>query len=272
MLSSNEVYTIITNICSNKYKENPEIFKQPIGLTVLVDEDYMRENTLFKNRSWEDFENDIKYKSRFHTNIFNKELFKVYLKYSTTTLKPGEKYFRARISNDEGYSKHEMGAPKLGKSTDGRANPRGISYLYLSSKLKTTFHEVRAGVHDYVTVAEFRILKELKVIDFTLLDKISPFIDENFDETLYIINRQNLSRIHREILKPLRTGESDLNYLPTQYIVDYIRSLGYEGIKYDSSRDREGFNLALFSEEKVVCEKVNLFKIDSVHYHEVGVG
>lgn len=265
-LSGNEVYDIITGICSKRYREKPEVFNNSVGITAAIDEEYMKENTLFKNTNWEEFEKDIKFRSRFHTDYFNKELFRYYSEYSTKILKTNEIYYRARISNDKGYSKEEMYAPRSGKSSDGRANPRGISYLYLSNSKRTTLHEVRAVIHDYITVGEFRIKSDLKIIDFTLLDKISPFINDDFDETLYIINRENLNRIHKEIIRPLRSGESDLNYLPTQYIVDYIRSLGYEGIKYSSSRDEGSFNLALFSEEKVNCENVKLIKVDKVLY------
>ncbi len=83
-----------------------------------------------------------------------------------------------------------MGAPPCGVSSGGRANPEGISYLYLSNKPKVTLYEIRAGIYDYVTIAEFKLKQDIQVVDFNPIDKISPFREE-IDFVNYRINRNN---------------------------------------------------------------------------------
>ena len=55
-----------------------------------------------------------------------------------------------------------------------------------------------------------------------------------------------------EFSKP--TNNSD-DYLPTQVIAEYIRSLGYDGIRFNSSLHYGGVNLTIFNYEK--CEAVS---------------
>lgn len=48
---------------------------------------------------------------------------------------------------------------------DGRANPRGIAYMYLAEKKATAIAEVRPWVGAYVSVAVFEILRDLTLVD-----------------------------------------------------------------------------------------------------------
>lgn len=41
--------------------------------------------------------------------------------------------------------------------------------------------------------------------------------------------------------------ESDIGYLPTQAIAEYIKNNGYDGIKYSSSISKDGYNIAVFN-------------------------
>ena len=67
---------------------------------------------------------------------------------STIFLKE-KKYFRARISDKKGFPKKYMGNPPSLLTKSGRANPEGISYLYLANNIETTLFEVRAGLKDF---------------------------------------------------------------------------------------------------------------------------
>jgi len=44
---------------------------------------------------------------------------------------------------DRPFPADEMGAPPANKTTEGRVNPRGISYLYLATNPKTAVAEIR---------------------------------------------------------------------------------------------------------------------------------
>ncbi|MGE5614956.1 MAG: RES family NAD+ phosphorylase [Bacillota bacterium] len=228
------IYKLITYICSEKYKERPELFDGPVGILETIQEDYLEKYSLLRTFQWDDFVNEIKCKNRFHTNYINKDVLKLFLGYARKSYKAGAVFYRARIcQNENGFDSTEMGAPPTNLATAGRANPEGISCLYLSNSEKTTLHEIRAGIYDYVTIAEFTLLKDIEVVNLAEIDKISPFL--GIDYTQLAINIDHLKKISNEIAKPLRRHDSTLDYLPTQYVSDYIKHLNYDGIEYIST-------------------------------------
>ena len=185
------------------------------------------------------------------------------------TYKAGKVFYRARVCQDKmGYPKSEMGAPPALLATAGRVNPVGISILYLADTVKTSLHEMRAGLFDYVMVGNFRLKKDIEVIDFANLDKISPFIANNMgiDYTQHAINIEHLRLISKQIAMPLRRQDSALDYLPTQYVSDYIKSQGFDGVEYISTMCEDGFNLAVFDETLFKCTKTTIYDITSLSY------
>ena len=52
--------------------------------------------------------------------------------------------------------------PIKGKSSEGRANPRGITYLYLANNKDTACAEVRPYKGAFISVAIFKVKRELK--------------------------------------------------------------------------------------------------------------
>lgn len=199
----------------------------------------------------------------------NKEMLNLFIRCVRKSYKAGTVFYRARIcSNEAGHSKSLMGAPPTQLATAGRANPEGISILYLADTVKTTLHEIRAGVFDYVTVGKFRLKRDIEIIDLASLNKISPFIGNaiGIDYTRHAINIEHLKMISQEIAKPLRRHDSTLDYLPTQYVSDYIKSQGFDGIEYISTMCRDGFNLAIFDESIFKCTKTTVYDIKSLSY------
>jgi len=63
--------------------------------------------------------------------------------YIKKTYNSGTVFYRARISDKDGLTKSEMGAPPQQLATAGRVNPEGISHLYLGSDKTTTLNEIR---------------------------------------------------------------------------------------------------------------------------------
>ena len=63
------------------------------------------------------------------------------------------------------------------------------------------------------------------------------------------------------------TNNSD-DYLPTQVIAEYIRSLGYDGIRFNSSLHYGGVNLTIFNYEN--CEAVSSqdFRVEEMKISE----
>ncbi|SCI39645.1 RES family NAD+ phosphorylase [Intestinibacter bartlettii] len=256
-----KVYEIITSICSEKYKENKDLFDNMVGIPELIDDDFLKENSIIKKNSWEEFCSILKNDIRFHTDYINLNILNYILNNVVKVYSKGSHFFRARISpNGEKYNCDEMGPPPCLIATDGRANPAGISYLYLSDKPDTTAYEVRASINDYMTIGKFSSEEELKLIDLSSIDKISPFC--GIDQTIYAVNLETLKKISTNISKPLNSTDSKLDYLPTQYIVDFIKSKGYDGIEYNSTLNPEGSkNFAIFDASKLTCSKTTLYKI-----------
>ena len=75
-----------------------------------------------------------------------------------------------------------------------------------------------------------------------------------------------IRKIGDEIAKPMRRFDKDLDYVPTQYICDYVKHLGYDGIKYKSTLMEDGVNYAIFDQRKFECVNVDVVTIENVQY------
>lgn len=265
------VYRLITQICHDKYDETPELFDTPVGIWQNYDNNFLVENAIVKTHSWNEFVEAIKWKNRFHTNYINEDILNLFIRCVRKQYTSGTKFYRARIcTNVTGHSAAEMGAPPKGIATAGRVNPNGISILYLSDSMKTTLHEIRAGIYDFVTIGTFELLTDIEVINLADIDKISPFFAANLygiDFVRQAINFDSLKVISQEIAKPLRRHDSSLDYLPTQYISDFIKSKSYSGIEYISTMYPEGINIAVFDEHLLKCIETSVYDIKSLTYH-----
>lgn len=265
-LDKENIERLLRNICKQRYAENPNIFDEPVGILLSQDESYITNNSILKRYAWEDFVKGIKNENRFHTNYFNLEILDTFLKYSQKSYEAGTIFYRARISDAAGLQRDIMGAPPLGIASDGRVNASGISCLYLSTERETTIHEIKAGTHDFVTIGRFRLKEDISIVNLINLHQISPFRTALIDFTQHAINRKHLQKIGNEIARPLRRQDSPLDYLPTQYISDFIKSKGYKGIEYKSTMHDSGRNLAIFNEELLECIDVSVVKIKEINY------
>ncbi|WP_074572394.1 RES family NAD+ phosphorylase [Selenomonas ruminantium] len=70
----------------------------------------------------------------------------------------------------------------------------------------------------------------------------------------------------REISKPQRRNDSKVEYLPTQFIAEFIKGEKYDGVGYRSTISDKGINIALFDEGLVECIDVNTVEISSIEY------
>ena len=267
------IQNIISGICRDYFINRPNLLNYKVGILKSIDEEYLDLNSIVGRYNWDVFVESIKEKYRFHTDIFRKKILKDYCKYLVRVIKTGDTFYRARISGKEGYPLKEMGAPPKDIVSSGRINPRGMSYLYLANSKMTTVHETRASLHDYICIAEFRAVTDIKVIDLTGLDKISVFFPD-LDYDFHAINRGHLKRINDEIAKPVRANDSELEYLPTQYICDYIKSIpsdpgeegAYAGIMYKSTMVLDSYNLAIFNPANFECISIEVKEINKVQY------
>lgn len=271
-LSPSQIRQIIISICKDKYVQSPQLFDSPVDIAAKYDEAYLATKSILRTNQWEDFVSDLKFKNRFHTKHINTEVLERFCSFIRKPYKKGEKFYRARIAaNGNGFKTTKMGAPPNDVTMPGRANSQGIRCLYLADSIKTSIHEVRAGAFDYVSVATFKLKLDIIVANLQSIAKFSPFEDE-VEFAQYAINREVLKKINVEMAKPLRRSDSPLEYTPTQYISEFIKSVEhggkseYSGIEYGSTLNSGGYNLAIFDPDLFKCINVTTYKIDELNY------
>ncbi len=81
-----------------------------------------------------------------------------------------------------------------------------------------------------------------------------------------MLYKQFISLLESDLIRPLRRHDSELDYLPTQYLCEFIKSLNYDGVEYSSSLNPDGFNIALFNDDKIECISANLYEVSKITY------
>lgn len=210
---------------------------------------------------WENFKNEIKHSNRFFPEaeyeIFNDRIDEI-LNYRTTYTEKMN-LFRARLGE---HPINKMMAPPAEVATAGRANPRGISYLYCAIDESTSIAEIRPWKGAKVTVAHLLPKKILKLVGL-FSQPLSPFDFESPYEILEI-NKILTSFIH-ELSTPVDPNKSEIEYLPTQYITELIKTKGFDGILFDSAMG-PGNNVVIFDENNVEAKSIDTFEISNIKY------
>ena len=140
----------------------------------------------------------------------------------------------------------ELSPPSPKFARTNRMSPAGISYLYVSSNSHTATKECRY-MNEEVIIAEFSNKKELQIIDFSQKKYVSnmSIFSDDYDHNMSWINNF-LSLFAEEISKPVDENiDRAYEYVATQFIAEYIRCLGYDGIGYKSSVD-QGISYCFF--------------------------
>ena len=156
-------------------------------------------------------------------------------------------------------------------ATEGRANPKGIPYLYLATDKETAMSEVRPSVGDYVSVGQFKTLRPLTLVDCSVGhdSRLSLFIDFKsmrfYEPDAEEREKAVWNDIDRAFSEPVTASDSSADYAPTQIISELFRREGFDGIVYKSNLGKE-FNLALFDLDAADLINCFLFQVKSVDY------
>jgi len=214
---------------------------------------------------WEQQSEEMTYKNRF---FFTKRIpfhrLEELLNFLSLNLKKGSIFYRARISNDrKKIIPKNMGAPPPKKATDGRANPSGIPYLYLSSTHKATIYEVKPTIKDYVCVGKFALKSDLQCIDLREISPMQFYRAEDYENAFKYIGL--LNKIGESLTVSVNHRVAHLEYLPTQYFCEFIKKCSYKGILYNSSSSL-GYNLIVFADDNAKCRQVKCYEISKVQY------
>lgn len=267
-----DIQSILIAICPEYFDKNPFLLNTCVCINGLQsDEEYYKQSIL-TNGTWSDFCNCIKHFNRFHSNYINLERFRDLIDNSMSVEENEKKLIlkRARICEEDtyntGYKLEEVGAPPECKASAGRASSEGIPCLYLANSIETALYETRARDNDHVTIGTFKQVKKLRLVDFTSLDLFSPLSSENVEVNWFAANIDFVRQVANEVAKPLRRFDKALDYLPTQYICDFIKASGYDGIKYKSTLADNGINYAIFNSEKFKCIEVETILVKGVKF------
>ena len=276
--SINEDFEIIGKNC---LASSEDLFKSIIEDEYIEFSDIFKNNVSFQSKDlldlksseihsiWDSFKEEIKFENRFHIskdNLIDLEQLKLFFGNEAfiKVIKNGRSYFRCRISSKKGFKNEEMWNPPKEYASSGRANPKGISYLYLGSSVETTLYETRASLFDYVSVGEFRLKEDIQILDLRNPDyDIIPWSETDSVE-LFIIYASFIKTLQEEISLPIRKQDKELDYIPTQYISEFIKSLGFDGVEYQSSLNADGHNIAIFNPKKFECIGTKTYDITNI--------
>jgi RES domain-containing protein len=151
--------------------------------------------------------------------------------------------------------------PRTWCANEGRANPKGIPYLYLSDKRDTALSETRPWVEASVSAAQFRLIKKQTIVNcastkrFTTIYLKEPSADKKA--------KAIWAHIDQAFATPVTQNESSAEYTPTQVLAEMFKSAGYDGIRYRSSVGT-GHNVVLFNLDSVTLHGCCVYKAKKI--------
>lgn len=213
---------------------------------------------------WDDLRQELMHKNRYFpsTAINLPRLERLFSFLLLPAEEIPEKWYRARIqAGAEAHASVAMMAPPKHLASHGRANPAGIPYLYLASTALTAVSEVRPHTGELASVAELQIPAGLKIVDLRHPKRsVSPFMlsDEN-EISMLRGDIEFLEKLGNELTRPVLPRSAAFDYIPSQYLCEYVKVCGFDGVMYKSSVG-DGVNLALFepnlAQIRTVCTQL----------------
>ena len=251
----------------------------------IFDKQYKSINTSEMHGQWVEFKNEILHKNRFfpQTSIYQQAFlrggdlyntFQQLIEQLNLPLHPSEEFYRGRISSTA-LPHDQMGKPPdPSLATLGRANPYGISYLYLAQTENICIKEIRPNNGDTISIAKFCVDKELNVIDLREPRENISFLSLSSSDYTDILKLVSLLETFAyELALPVLPNNSQKEYIPTQFITEFFKTHGNkDGIIFNSSYG-EGYNIVLFDDSDCHCDTktpISFIKIRDISFqHEI---
>ena len=169
--------------------------------------------------------------------------------------------------------------PLVDRAKEGRVNPAGIPVLYLASTEQTAISEVRPWIGTEISLAHFKIVRELKALDLSRghgkfwighltlkqIDDPKTIDAETKEEAVWI-------EIDNAFSRPVRRSADSADYAPTQILAELFQDAGYDAIVYRSQFGEMGYNIALFNvedAEPITAVPCHVTKIN-IEFDEIG--
>ena len=223
-----------------------------------------------KSRLLKEFISEITFRNRNPQDTRALQLLNDISTNSEQIINPNEKLYRSRIikqSHQTGQSPNFYGldakdsyiAP-VKATRDMRANYRCIPYLYCTNNPYVSIVEVRPRLGASVSVATIVAKEKIVLLDFT--NRFTPTKMSDAKKNLF----SDLSFLYS---RPIAEEDDVIDYIPTQFVAEYAKNLGYDGIIYKSSLvpelEKEGamHNVVVFNYKKCEPIRSNVFQITS---------
>jgi hypothetical protein len=176
----------------------------------------------------------------------------------------GETLWRAQAGCNEddtyqgGYTPYdcERMKPLSNCAAEGRANPKGIPYLYLSTDMDAAMSEIRPWIGAWVTVGEFKTTRSVCLVNCAL---------RHNEPMNFLLSTKSLSYeeaiwkcIDHAFATPITNRDNVAEYAPTQLIAELFRHLGYDGIVFKSLFG-DAHTIVLFDMDAATCLPPKLF-------------
>ncbi len=193
---------------------------------------------------------------------------------SVIELKTGTCLYRSRLIKDKrkikdkspyyGFDEKESLMPPVEVTLAQRANYQCIPHLYCASKPYVTLLELQPSNGDLINLAELKVNQDIKLLDLT-------FIDSTFGK-IKLSKINLLASLSLRFSEPTSSKDNPIEYIPTQFIADYVKKMKlYDGIAYRSSHYEKlnhnymtacGYNIVLFKQEKISLSLTNVIRIN----------
>jgi hypothetical protein len=153
--------------------------------------------------------------------------------------------------------------PRRDCAAEGRANPKGVAFLYLATNRDTALAEVRPWKGELISVGLFKILRELRIVNCTtddhqiLYDESEPTPEER-EKAVWVA-------IDRAFSRPVTRVDDVADYVPTQILAELFKAEGYDGVAYGSSLGPR-HNVALFDLDAADLIGRVLFKVKDISF------
>ena len=233
---------------------------------------------------WNSFERTIKAEARFFNRVGAEQLSELFDNIDGMRTNQGkpliidagpnadlQHLYRARVFQDdeqlEAAMKHpdkELSSPPSRFARSGRMNADGISVFYGATSINTALTEVRPPVGSKVATARFEIIRDIRLLDLTSLQKVRE-TGSIFDPSYaYRLGRMMfLQKLTDRICRAVMPNDEKTEYLPTQAIADYLATAGkvpLDGILFPSAQDtRDELNVVLFH-KAAKCKEIDVPK------------
>ncbi|OAA83279.1 RES family NAD+ phosphorylase [Clostridium ljungdahlii] len=169
--------------------------------------------------------------------------------------------FVKMVNEIMGFHPNDMKAPPYSKTKQGRINPEGISYLYTCDCPQTCIAEIKPYINSHVSIINIKPKQQLKIFS----------VDSEDYKTVGLDNNIFIDFLKTKFMEPYRLEDS-LEYIPTQFIAEYVKNKECDGIKHPSSVSDDGNNVIIFDENKVEFAKnTNLYCINKITYETTKV-